>query len=118
MNWKKIEACHSPLGPVKILGLLAFLSLVFLVSCKPAQLVPQNEYLLNSMRIKTKPPGKLDPDALKAIVKQKPNKYLLGVYRFHLNVYNLASLGKPRSVFVLEPSVFLASLADFASRMD
>jgi hypothetical protein len=96
MNWNNKEARQPPLGPVKILGFMTILSFVFFVSCKPTQLVPENEHLLNSMRVKTNPPGKLDGDALKAIVKQKPNKYLLGIYRFHLNVYNLASLGKTR----------------------
>jgi outer membrane translocation and assembly module TamA len=51
--------------------------------------VPEGQYLLDNMAIKTKNLN-LDKDEMMAIVKQKPNRKILGLIRFHLGVYNFA----------------------------
>jgi outer membrane translocation and assembly module TamA len=51
--------------------------------------VPDGQYLLDNMAIKTKNLN-LDKDEMLAIVKQKPNRKILGLIRFHLGVYNFA----------------------------
>ena len=51
--------------------------------------MPDGQYLLDNMAIKTKNLN-LDKDEMLAIVKQKPNRKILGLIRFHLGVYNFA----------------------------
>jgi outer membrane translocation and assembly module TamA len=51
--------------------------------------VPEGQFLLDNMSIKTKNLN-LDKDEMMAIVKQKPNRKILGLIRFHLGVYNFA----------------------------
>jgi len=51
--------------------------------------VPEGQFLLDNMAIKTKNLN-LDKDEMLAIVKQKPNRKILGLIRFHLGVYNFA----------------------------
>jgi len=38
----------------------------------------------------------ISEDDLLGYIKQKPNRKILGVFRFHLSVYNFANAGKPR----------------------
>ena len=38
----------------------------------------------------------IDLDEVESYIKQKPNKHILFVFRFHLAVYNLAHIGKER----------------------
>lgn len=66
------------------LGLL----LLLLTGCNPTKYVKPNELFLqkNKVKIDTR---KIDKDNLESIVKQKPNKKILGLFRFHLGVYNL-----------------------------
>jgi hypothetical protein len=58
-----------------------------LAACNSTRWVPQGERLLvrNVLRV---PPGTLDPEGLTAIIKQKPNKRVLGL-PFYLHLYNL-----------------------------
>jgi len=51
--------------------------------------VPDGQFLLDNMAVKTKNLN-LDKDEMQAIVKQKPNRKILGLIRFHLGVYNFA----------------------------
>jgi outer membrane protein assembly factor BamA len=64
-------------------------------ACRPARNVQDGDYLLNKVTIKTQK-AKVDKDELMAIVKQKPNRRILGILRFHLGVYNLSTYGKTR----------------------
>jgi hypothetical protein len=65
----------------------------FLFSCNPARKLGDNTFLLNKNIIKS------DNSSLKEgitpIIKQKPNRRILGIFRFHLGVYSLADRGKP-----------------------
>ncbi len=56
-------------------------------ACNPAKRVPAGEYLLKQNRIEVLEKS-VDPAELETIVKQKPNKKVLGM-RFYLNMYNL-----------------------------
>ena len=62
---------------------LSGLILLFITSCNPTKYVGPEELFLqkNKVKIDTR---KLEKDDLKAIVKQKTNKKILGLLRFHL----------------------------------
>ncbi|PJA09887.1 MAG: hypothetical protein COX70_00550 [Flavobacteriales bacterium CG_4_10_14_0_2_um_filter_32_8] len=70
--------------PLVIVGI----SLVVLTGCNPTKYVKPDELFLqkNKVRIDNR---KLNKDELAKIIKQKPNRKILGVFRFHLGVYNL-----------------------------
>jgi outer membrane protein assembly factor BamA len=59
--------------------------------------VPEDKYLLDRYRVKvekgTAEKQRIKKDELKALVRQKPNKRVLGI-RFHLGLYNLSRKGK------------------------
>jgi outer membrane protein assembly factor BamA len=61
--------------------------------CSPAKYVPEGQYLLSRVSIKTDN-RKVDNDELYALVKQKPNRRILGILRFHLWIHNRARRGK------------------------
>jgi len=61
--------------------------LLLLAGCDPAKRVPEGQYLLKQNRLNIEEKS-ADPAELRAIIKQKPNKRILGM-RFHLTMYNL-----------------------------
>lgn len=65
----------------------AIAGLVLLAGCDPTKRIPPGEHLLNRNRV-TLTTKSLDPAELEAIVKQKPNKRIIGM-RFYLSMYNL-----------------------------
>ena len=69
---------HTPLLIVALL----------LAGCDPAKRVPAGEHLLKQNRIVVTDKS-VSTDELETIVKQKPNKKVLGM-RFYLNMFNLA----------------------------
>lgn len=73
-----------------------FYVLVILVlvgsGCNVSKIVPEGQYLLDKNIIKTDR-SELNED-VQAILKQKPNKKILGLFRFHLGVYRFATIGK------------------------
>jgi len=68
------------------------IALLFLSSCNVFKTIPEGQHLLNKNIIKTDR-SELNEN-VNAILKQKPNRKILGLFRFHLGVYNLATLGK------------------------
>lgn len=74
---------------------LAGIMCLFLHSCSPTRYVPKDEYLLDHSSIHFKGP-RIDKEELMAIIKQKPNRRILGIFRFHLRMYNAAQFGKKR----------------------
>lgn len=62
-------------------------------SCRLTSSVPDGRHLLidNEINIDNK---KIDKEDLQVIIKQKPNRKILGLWRFHLHVYNLVDNGK------------------------
>lgn len=65
---------------------------VFLLSCNSTKYLKPGEYLLNKNIIKVEP--KTLKTDLVHIIKQKPNRKILGLFRFHLVVYNMGASGK------------------------
>lgn len=62
--------------------------LLFLSSCNPTKYVKPDELFLQKNKIKIST-HKIGKDNVEGIVKQKPNRKILGLFRFHLGVYNL-----------------------------
>lgn len=83
-----------PQGKKRYYGYILFLLPLLLVgsACNITRSIPDHEYLLNKNIIKTDKPEY--NEQLMAIIKQKPNKKILGVFRFHLGLYNFASKRK------------------------
>src|SRR5687767_6899183 len=61
-------------------------------SCSPVKHLGPDAYLLNKNIIKSD--KKELNEGFKSILKQKPNRKILGIFRFHLGVYTLANKGR------------------------
>jgi len=61
-------------------------------SCQVTKPLDEREYLLDKNIIKSDLPGVREN--LAGILKQKPNRKILGLFRFHLGVYNMGNRGK------------------------
>ena len=79
---------------MRFIRTLLFIGFVswFFNACSPVKDLGPDEYLLNKNILKSNKP-ELSQGA-KPILKQKPNRKILGLFRFHLGVYNLANKGK------------------------
>lgn len=83
---------------------LVVVSIALLFSCNPTKKLKENEELLlsNKLELDNK---KIDKEELNAIIKQKPNKKILGIVRFHLGWFNMFSkdgvskIGEPPVVY-------------------
>ena len=64
--------------------------LILLSSCNPTKQLAPDQLFLKKVKIKSDN-RRIDKNDLSAIVKQQPNKKILGLFRFHLGVYNLFS---------------------------
>jgi len=73
-------------------GFTLFLLAIAAVSCSPTKQLTDDQYLLNKNSIK------IDrselAEGIKPVIKQRPNRRILGLFRFHLGVYTLANRGK------------------------
>jgi len=67
--------------------------ILFLGSCSSTRFVPEGKHLLNGISVKVDD-SKLKREELKTHIKQKENLRILGVFKFHLWVYNLSSAKK------------------------
>ncbi len=83
---------------IKFLKYTTFLLVIAsLYSCNNTFYLKNNEKLLDGISIKIKGDQRnVNKDDLLPILKQKPNKKILGVLKFHLGVYNFAKRGKER----------------------
>lgn len=70
-----------------------FLIACVLQACSPYKQLDKDEYLLNKNVVKIDQPEL--KEGVKAILKQKANRRILGLFRFHLSVYSLGNQGKP-----------------------
>ncbi|MFA8436951.1 MAG: BamA/TamA family outer membrane protein [Marinifilaceae bacterium] len=68
-----------------------------LSSCSSTKYVPENEYLLNKVVLKVDD-RKIAKDELKRNVKQNPNLKILGMWRFHLGLFNLSGRNEKKGL--------------------
>ena len=61
--------------------------LVAVISCNPTKHLTDNEYLLHKVIVEVN--GDVDGEQIGAIIKQQPNRKVLGFSKFHLGVYNM-----------------------------
>lgn len=64
--------------------LIVFIAIM--AACKPTKYLAEGEYLLTKVNLDIK--GKIEEEDMETIVKQYPNRKILGTLRFHLGVYN------------------------------
>ena len=72
-----------------ILVLIFGLTAAFLSSCSSTKFVPEGNYLLNKVEIKTDEKSQNGRE-LSQFLRQEPNFKVFGLHRLHLSVYNLA----------------------------
>lgn len=70
-------------------GFLVFLVSIFFLSCSVAKHVPEGEYLLEKVRIRTDVTD-ITKDELFEYIRQSPNSKVFGMFRMQLGIYNLA----------------------------
>ncbi|MBL4624168.1 MAG: BamA/TamA family outer membrane protein [Flavobacteriales bacterium] len=68
------------------------ISLLVITGCNPSKHLAEDEYLLHKVTIEIK--GNIDEEEIGAIIKQQPNRKVLGFSRFHLGVYNMVNREK------------------------
>jgi outer membrane protein assembly factor BamA len=69
---------------------------MFLIGCNPVKYVPENKYLLNSVKIRLDSKSVKKED-IKGYIKQRPNKRIFG-FRLHLGLYNLSNINKEKGI--------------------
>jgi len=75
------------------LQLLLFALLLWILNgCSPVKHLDNDAVLLNKNVVKSDKPAL--NEGIASIIKQKPNRKILGLFRFHLGVYTLANRGK------------------------
>ncbi len=75
-------------GRFKYSFLLLLIAVTIFSACNPTKKLKEGEYLVDKNIIKGSTKG-LDGEELYSILKQKPNRKILGLFRFHLAAYNL-----------------------------
>ncbi len=75
--------------------LLIAIAVMLFASCSFTKHLKPDQYLLDKNIVKVEP--KSLKSELEPIIKQKPNRKILGLFRFHLFVYNLGASGKTDS---------------------
>jgi hypothetical protein len=75
---------------------LFFCSAIFF-SCNPTRQLTDGQYLLERNRIQIED-AEIKRDELYTYIRQRPNRKILGFYRFHLNVYQYANRGRETSI--------------------
>ncbi len=77
---------HTTYNKFIVIGLIPLL----LFACRPVRKLKQGEYLLQKNHIIDKD-TKIDKGEIEAYIKQKPNRKILLLFRFHLWLHNLAN---------------------------
>ena len=67
---------------ILVLGLLAS-------ACNPTKYVPDNEHLLNDVKIETDNKA-IPKEDISTYIRQTPNNEIFGIYKMQLGIYNLA----------------------------
>ena len=72
--------------------LTVLLAFITIVSCSVTKHVQEQDYLLNKTKIIIDN-NEIDVKDMKGYYKQRPNKRIFGILRFHLGLYNLSKQG-------------------------
>lgn len=72
-------------------------TVIFLTSCKPTATINKGQHLLNKNAIKSNK-KEISKEGINSYIKQKPNRKILGLFRFHLGVYNIGSKPFPYDI--------------------
>jgi outer membrane protein assembly factor BamA len=75
---------------------LVVVIVVLLAGCNSTRFVPEDKYLLRKSTVHIIDKQAIEKDALEGYIKQKPNTRILGLFPFHLTVYNALNRGKER----------------------
>lgn len=78
-----------------LFAVLLIVSSILFNSCKSTKHVPDDKYLLKKYSIQCDDKS-INPEELEAYIKQRPNRKILELFRFHLGIYNMANSGKER----------------------
>lgn len=103
-----IEKMRSKLHIPKVFILLIICCYVF-SACNPAKMLTGDECLVNKNQIHIDS-KKVSSDDVYSYIKQKPNRRILGIFRFHLFVYNYKIFGTRLSNNIGEAPVILDTL--------
>lgn len=70
---------------------------MLVLSCNPARKLTDGEYLLkkNILKVNNK---EVQTDDLEGLIKQKPNKKVIRLFKFNLRIYNFANRGKETKI--------------------
>src|SRR6056297_3363876 len=68
--------------------ILGFVIVAVMAGCSNSKHLPENKYLLVKNSVETNN-SNIEKGDVDNYIKQKPNKKILGFYRFHLSVYTL-----------------------------
>lgn len=98
LRYSFIQNLEKIISNKNIVSLRSSITLIILVSlisaCNPTKYVPQNESLLDEVRVTVNKEGIKKAD-LMPYIKQKPNKRIFGA-KFHLGLYNLSDIDKEK----------------------
>jgi hypothetical protein len=98
---------------VKLMVLLGLFPVLF-YSCTSLKYVPENEYLLNDVKVKIDN-KEFNKDHLYLLLRQRENTRILGFMKFHLWLFNLSKPGTKETWLKKTgepPQIFDQSLAD------
>jgi hypothetical protein len=68
-----------------------------LAGCMPTRHIPEDSHLLQRNRVVLEGTS-VNKSDLRSLIRQQPNRRILGFYRFHLNVYQFADRGRQNSI--------------------
>ncbi|MGQ1891685.1 translocation and assembly module lipoprotein TamL [Thermophagus sp. OGC60D27] len=80
-----------------VLTLLSGWLLLYLAGCSTTRFVPENEYLLTNVKVKSRVRD-ITKEKLKPYVRQTENTKLLGFWKFYLGLYNLSGRNEDKGI--------------------
>ncbi|REK06972.1 MAG: hypothetical protein DWQ44_08580 [Bacteroidetes bacterium] len=86
--FQKFQRFSAPIPQILLISIMLIVS-----ACSPMKHVPEGSHLLVKNNIITDK-DIIETSKFEDLIKQKPNRQLLGIYKFHLNMYNLGNRGK------------------------
>lgn len=120
MSFSKFRFSDNNISFYLLFFFFCLLPFIFF-SCNPARRVAEGSYLLTKTKIHNDNKS-VSEEELNSILKQQPNRKILGIMRFHLRVYNFANKGRDRQWKIWlksvgeEPVILDSALTEKSSR--